>query len=430
MAHTINCEHCGHEIDVDKALSKKISSQYEEREKILEANKKRQKEIIDYKVKELTAAWEEKALIKSQYLKDEAKALKDQAVKARQDQDAIIKSKVREKELAFRRSIKKEMDDAFRSEMQEAANKDAENNKLKVANMKLESRMKTLESIHKSDTDVKVIEARNEAIKKANEEKELIQLEHEEKMKQMQKSLKDANRQVNQGSMQIQGEAQEKSIEDFLKYTFPIDVVEPIKQGALGADCLQYVKTNNNQSCGTIYYESKRTKEFSPAWIEKLKVDMRAKNVDIGVLATQTMPKDMERAGFVKGIWICSLNEFKTISCILRKQLIEIHKVRNIGENRKDIASHLYRYLTSSEFKMDMEAIVEGFTDMKLEIDSEKRAMNRMWSKREKHLEKIMMSTVSMYGSLQGISDNSIETVKGLEFPNADYGQIEECESA
>ena len=153
---------------------------------------------------------------------------------------------------------------------------------------------------------------------------------------------------------------------------------------------------------------------------------MRAKNVDVGVLVTKAMPKGMEQAGLVKGVWVCSLEEFKTISHILRKQLVEIHKVRNISENRQDIASLLYKYLTSSEFKMDMEVIVEGFTDMKSDIDSEKRAQNRAWSKREKHLEKIMLSTVNMYGSLQGISDNSIETIDGLELPGAVYELIEE----
>lgn len=432
MSHTINCERCGHEIDIEKSLGAKISgelnskykSHYQkmgdelnkksksiaEREQALEASDKKQKEIIDSIVKK------------------KEQEFKVQTAEDQKKQDVIIESQIKERERAFRRSTKKEIERSFKVEMEEAAKKDVENNELKVVNMKLESRMKTLESLHKSDMDVKVIEARSEAIKKANEEKELMQREHEEKMKQMQKSIEDARRQASQGSMQIQGEAQEKSIEDFLKYNFPIDLIEPIKQGALGADCLQYVKTNNNQSCGTIYYESKRTKEFQPAWIEKFKADMRAKNVDVGVLATQAMPKGMEQAGLVKGVWVCSLEEFKTISHILRKQLVEIHKVRNISENRKDVASHLYRYLTSSEFKMDMEAIVEGFTEMKLDIDSEKRSFNRMWSKREKQLEKIMLSTVSMYGSLQGISDNSIETIKGLDLPDSDYEQIEECE--
>lgn len=189
---------------------------------------------------------------------------------------------------------------------------------------------------------------------------------------------------------------------------------------------MQYVVNNHNQKCGIIYYESKRTKNFENSWIQKFKADMREKNVDIGVLATQAMPKGMKRAGLVKGIWVCSLEEFKMISHILRKQLIEIYKIRSISENREDIVSHLYRYLTSSEFKMDMETIVEGFTEMRSDIDSEKKAFNRIWSKRSKQLEKIMLSTVNMYGSLQGISNNSIETINGLELPGADYSQIKE----
>jgi hypothetical protein len=430
MVHTINCDQCGHEIDIEQTLGKKITGelnvQYKSRyqNKEIELNKKSQS-IAEREQALENADKKQKERIDS-IVKRSEQAFKAQAAEDQKKKDAVIESQIKEREQAFRQSIQKEMERDYKTEMEEAANKNVENNKLKAEKMKLEATLNTIESLHKSDTDVKVIEARNEANKKSNEEKELLQQEHEEKMKQMKKSMEDVRRQADQGSMQIQGEAQENSIEDFLKYTFPVDVIEPIKQGALGADCLQYVKTDNNQSCGIIYYESKRTKEFQPAWIEKFKADMRAKNVDVGVLVTKAMPKGMEQAGLVKGVWVCSLEEFKTISHILRKQLVEIHKVRNISENRQDIASLLYKYLTSSEFKMDMEVIVEGFTDMKSDIDSEKRAMNRAWSKREKHLEKIMLSTVNMYGSLQGISDNSIETINGLELPGAVYELIEE----
>ena len=427
MSHTINCEQCGHEIDIEQTLGKKISTEanYEnakrsaeldKREKIIGNNKEKFDEKVQEKVDFIVAK--------------DRKVLTENYNKAMESQEDVIRLEVDKRSKSAIEKQEKEMNEDVKLELKKAKDTSIKNKELETDVLRMQAQIDSIQSEHKADTGLKVVEAINEANKKSDEEKELIQRGHDEKIKQMQKSLEDANRQANQGSMQIQGEAQEKSIEDFLKYNFPMDVIEPIKQGALGADCLQYVKTNNNQRCGTIYYESKRTKEFQPAWIEKFKADMRSKNVDAGVLATQAMPKGMKRAGLVKGVWVCSLEEFKTISHILRNQLVEIHKVRNISENRKDIASLLYKYLTSSEFKMDMEAIVEGFTEMKSDIDSEKRAMNRMWSKREKHLEKVILSTVNMYGSLQGISDNSIKTINGLELPGADYDQIEECESA
>lgn len=420
MTQTINCEECGHEIDIEQTLGKKISSElhlkyksrYQDRE--IELDKK------------------------SQSLAEKEKAIEDNVKKQDELINSIVSKKAvalkaefeesqKERDVAFREETKKELETNFKSEMEEANKKNIENNELKTENIKLAARINSIDSLHKSDIDMQVTEARNQEIKKSSEDKELMKQEHAEKMKQMEKNLKDAHQQAEQGSMQVQGEAQEVIIEEFLKYNFPTDLIEPVKQGALGADCIQHVKTNNNQDCGSIYYESKRTKDFRPAWIEKLKGDMRAKNINVGVLATKAMPKDMDRAGFINNIYVCSLDEFKTISYVLRRQLIEINKIRNIGENRQDIASHLYKYLTSSEFRMDMEAIVEGFTEMKSDIDSEKRAQNRLWNKREKSLEKIMLSTVSMYGSLQGI-DNSLETIKGLDLPGIEYEQIEEKE--
>jgi len=394
MTNMINCDHCGHEIDIDQAINSKFQADFDAKNKLLD---------------------------------ERERTIKVEAIKANQKQDEIIESRVKEEKALFSKTLTSDYEANFQLEMKEADDVRKELIEQKRINVKLKTNNTTAENDYKLDGDLRVAEATRLERQKAAEREEHKQQEYDVKMKQMQKSIEDAHRQSNQGSMQIQGEAQEQTIDGFLKYNFPLDTIEPIKQGARGGDCLQYV-IDNNQNCGVIYYESKNTQNFENSWIEKFKVDMRAKSVDIGVIVTQTMPKDMERAGFVKGIWVCSLDEFKTISYILRKQLIEIHKVRSISKNRKDIASHLYRYLTSSEFKMDMEAIVEGFTDMKSDIDSEKKSFNRMWKKREKQLEKIMLSTVSMYGSLQGISDNSIDTIKGLELPGADCDQIEECE--
>ena len=214
---------------------------------------------------------------------------------------------------------------------------------------------------------------------------------------------------------------------EYLNINFPNDYIEPVKPGALGADCIQHVRNNHNVDCGSILYESKNTKDFKPAWIQKLKSDMRSKEISMAVLATKVMPKDMERAGFINDIFVCPLDDFKSISIVLRRQLLEINRIRSIGEDHHDIATLLMKYLSSRSFTMDMEAIIEGFKDLKLDLDAEKRAHLRMWKREEKHLDKIWISAVNMEGSLRGIGGNSIGEIKGLEFPG-EFEEIKEIE--
>ena len=215
--------------------------------------------------------------------------------------------------------------------------------------------------------------------------------------------------------MQLQGEVQELAIEEWLKEKYPFDTIDEVKKGARGADCMQIVHTRESQNCGRIYYESKRTKDFQKSWIEKFKADMREKGADIGVLVTDVMPSDMQRMGLYEGIWICSFEEFKGLSAVLREQIIKIHHAMKSQENKTDKMSLLYGFLTSNEFKMQIEAIVEAFTTMQSDLDSEKRSMQRIWKQREKQIEKVLDNTINMYGSIRGIAGNAIGNIKALE---------------
>ena len=204
---------------------------------------------------------------------------------------------------------------------------------------------------------------------------------------------------------------------------YPFDSIEEIKKGVRGGDCIQTVHTREIQNCGKIYYESKRTKDFQKSWIEKFKADMREKGADIGVLVTEVLPKELDRMGLIDGVWICTYEEFKGLSSVLRESIIKINQAKKSEENKTDKMSLLYGYLTSTEFKMQIEAIVEGFTQMQSDLDSEKRSMQRIWKQREKQIEKVLDNTIGMYGSIKGIAGNSIGNVKALELP---YSNIEE----
>jgi hypothetical protein len=260
------------------------------------------------------------------------------------------------------------------------------------------------------------LQEESEKIKKATAESFELKFREQAKQLEDQKKLtEEMSRKQSQGSMQLQGEVQELAIEEWLESKFPLDTIEEIGKGARGGDCIQRVHTRSQQNCGAIYYESKRTKEFQPAWIEKFKADMRDKNVSVGVIVTEAMPKDMDRMDLREGVWICNYEEFKSLSTILREGVINLFAAQASQENKGDKMELLYGFLTSNTFRMQVEAIVEGFSQMKADLDSEKRSMQRIWKQREKQLEKVIENTIDMHASIRGIAGNAIQAVKALE---------------
>jgi hypothetical protein len=250
---------------------------------------------------------------------------------------------------------------------------------------------------------------------KETEKNELRFKEYEKQFADQQRLIEEMKRKAEQVSMQLQGEVQELAIEEWILSKFPHDQLDERKKGARGGDCIQIVLTPAGNICGKIYYESKRTKEFSPSWIEKFKEDMRAIGADIGVIVTQTMPKDMPRFGERDGLWICTYDEFKGLSYVLRDSLIRLNNAKLVQANKGDKMSVLYDYLTSAEFRMSVESIVEGFSAMQDGLNREKRAMQKIWKEREKQIEKVINSTIGMYGSVKGIAGSAIQDIQLLE---------------
>ena len=215
--------------------------------------------------------------------------------------------------------------------------------------------------------------------------------------------------------MQIQGEAQETSIEDYLQLNFKYDVIEEVSKGAFGADCIQTINIPGFQNCGKICYESKNTKSFSNDWIKKLKHDMLEANADVGVLVTAAMPKDMQRMGYIDGIWVCSYEEFKGSAALIREAVIGVYKASRSQENRADKMSLLYSYFTGNEFSMQLQSIVEGFVAMQEELNKQKRSVMASWKRQQKHIDSVLLNTTNMYGSIKGIAGNAIANVEALE---------------
>jgi len=272
----------------------------------------------------------------------------------------------------------------------------------------------------------KILEARNqlsEVIRKEEAERsQLRETEFQLRLREMEKQLEDQRklademkRKAEQGSMQLQGEIQELALEELLRQAFPFDEISEVGKGVKGADCIQTIRNQYGQDCGRIIYESKRTKDFSKDWVEKLKADMRSQGAEVAILVTQAMPKDMDRFGEREGVWICSFAEVKALALVLRDGVIRIAGALKSQENKGDKMHMLYNYLTSSEFAEQWKAIREGFLAMKISIQKEREAMEKLWKAREKQLEKVLLNAAHIKGSVEGIAGSDSVDLKLLE---------------
>ncbi|TPH67773.1 DUF2130 domain-containing protein [Helicobacter pylori] len=419
QTHSFKCPNCQVVIDVNEALYKQI--ELENQSRFLAQQKEFEKEVnakrAQYQSHFKMLEQKEEAL-KEQEREQKAKfddAVKQASALALQDERAKIIEEARKNAFLEQQKglelLQKELDEKSK-QVQELHQKEAEIERLKRENNEAESRLKA-ENEKKLNEK---LETERERIEKALHEKnELKFKQQEEQLEMLRNELKNAQRKAELSSQQFQGEVQELAIEEFLRQKFPLDCIEEIKKGQRGGDCIQVVHTREFQNCGKIYYESKRTKEFQKAWAEKLKSDMREIGADVGVIVSEALPKEMERMGLFEGVWVCSFEEFKGLSVVLREGVIQVSLAKKSQENKGDKVNLLYHYLTSSEFSMQVSAIIEGFEQLRAELEKEKNAMARIWKSREKQMEKVFEGTINMYGSIKGIMGNTIGQVKALE---------------
>jgi hypothetical protein len=337
---------------------------------------------------------------------------------------AGVKAERARLEAGIRKSMEEEHSeriDALNAEIERKTEQVKALNKARSEVERLKREMDEMRGAIELETQKKLTQTlseERERIRKSEEQRATMQIsERDQLIRQLKDQLQQAQRKAEQGSMQVQGEAQELVIEEWLAVQFPLDTIEGIKKGAQGADCLQIVNTRSRRNCGSIYYESKRTKHFQPSWIEKFKADIRRRNAGIGVLVTEAMPADMERMGLREGVWVCTFDEFKGLCFVLRESIIRISDAVVVAESKGDKMGMLYDYLTGSEFRHQVEAIVEGFTQMQADLESEKRAMQGIWKKREKQIEKVLLNTNYMYSSVRGIAGSAVRPLPQLELP-------------
>ena len=402
--NSIKCPNCGTQIDIDEIFYHQIEEKFKQQNL---AEQKKLRDEVEAKRLEYKQAFD--ALKAKESLVQEQKEKFDEELrKATKEQLRIERAKLQEE-------LKKEL-------------VEEQSESMALLQKEIEEKSKELQAFHKAKVEIEQLKReKEEAVSKAKLEVELelsrrlaeekLKLQKaiddeialklkakDEQIAQMRRDIESAKRKGEQGSMQVQGESLETIIESWLASQFPFDTIEEVKKGAFGADCVQTIHTRELQNCGVICYESKNTKAWSDGWITKLKQDMLKVNADLGVLVTSVYPNNMDRMGFVDGIWVCSLDEFKGSASLLRESLIRVHKSVQKEENRGDKMALLYNYLTSNEFGLQMKSIVDGFMTMQTELDKEKRSLMAAWRRRQKLIDGVLQNTTEMYGSLQGIA--------------------------
>jgi hypothetical protein len=250
--------------------------------------------------------------------------------------------------------------------------------------------------------------------------------EREAKIAGMQHQIEALRRKADQGSQQLQGEALEFELETSLRDKFTGDVIEAVPKGEFGGDIVQHVRNEAGRICGTMLWEAKSTKVWNNRWLEKLRSDQRSANAEIGLIVSNALPIGLETFDRIDNVWVTKRRFAIPLAMALRQTLIEMSHSRQAANGQQTKMEMVYQYLTGPQFRNRIDGIVERFSDMQSDLDRERKAMTRIWAKREAQLKSVLDSSAGLYGDLQGIAGRALPEIEGLGFlpisdmPNCD----------
>ncbi len=397
---TITCPNCTHEFSADQSLKHQVDHLMQEERSVLAANFAEMEKVVKQREQELNKKEISIEQLVNEKLNAKKAKLKSDLEKIVHDENAAelagLRKELEEKQLKIDRSKKVEIElERFKRETKERED---------AIRLDFEKELSTERS--KIESAIVEREANRNDLKLAERDKQLNDLR---------KQLEEARRKAEQGSMKTQGEVQELAMEELLKDLFKFDSIQEISNGQNGADIIQMVRTPYGKECGIIAYESKRTKNFSEGWINKLKEDMREHHANHGILVTEVMPKDMPTFGLRNGVWVCTFKEITGLASAIREICIMETNIKSSEVNRTEKIHALYNYLMSNEFKRSVEAILEAASEMRENIDKERRFMFASWKKREKNIDQMGLLVSDIVGSIDGISGNVLGPINGLD---------------
>lgn len=437
----ITCPHCGNQFPLSEALAAQLraglDAEHEARLKtaVAEAEARAKGELgsrLETLDSLLQAQTEKARQAEVRELEMRQRALEleraqSQALeKARLETEERLRREADERLLAAVGQARKQAIDAAALDKQQLEARLAEERakviEAQQAELALRQRAETLEA-RARELDLEIARRLDE--KKAEWEAGLRQslgLEQELKLKEKERQIEDMKRVIDdlkrkseQGSQEMQGEVLEIDIQAALERQFPHDLIRPVPKGMTGADLIHEVRDGSLAPCGSLIWEVKNTKHWQPAWLDKLKADQREAGAAIAILVSVALPEGVRGFSQMNGIWVTDLAHYPALAVALRDQLQQVSFARAASQGKNEKMDMLYRYLSGEEFRHRVEAIVEAFTAMRVQLDKERRAMNKHWAEREKQIERVITSTTGMYGALQGIIGQGLAAIPALE---------------
>jgi hypothetical protein len=409
----VKCPSCSHEFSLSEGVLSSV------------------RENLSRELQSDIAKREQKLVESRKSLEEETKKIKQQQDELNEKVQSMVDEQLSKKEADIRKKAEaaavKKANEASESELkllkEDLESKAAALKKAREAELELQREKRKLAD-EKNEMELKVERTLNEEREKISEKirkdaDEANRLKFAEKDKQLsdlKEQLQEAQRKAEQGSMQTQGDVLEVDFEQQLKQSFPMDAIEPVSTGVRGADVTQEVKSNTGRSCGRIIYETKRTKNWSNAWPGKLKSDMRDARADLAMIVTQALPEGIDRFGEVDGVWVADYASAIPLASALRATLHEVMLVKGHQQGAKEKQELLYDYLTGNDFRQRVQAVIEAFTSMRDDLEKEKRALTKYWSKREKQLGLVIDNMSGMVGDVQALSGGAVNGIPALEF--------------
>lgn len=404
MVESITCPNCRSEIEISEALSGQLR---EELQKQFAAAQRKKDEEFARREEQLQA--KEAAVLASRQALDDEIAKRIEAERGALAEEA--KTKATEAvaiEVADLQGQLKETKDKLTQAQQAEL-------EIRKAKREIEEQKQELELTVARKIDVEREKVRQAAKKEAEEEHTLKDAENNKLVSDLRQQIAELKRKSEEGSQQTQGEVLELILEDLLSRHFPFDEISPVPKGIQGGDLVQSVRDAGGSECGTILWESKRTKSWNNDWLPKLRDDQRSVKAQLAVLVSIELPKGLSTFNCIDGVWVTNRGCLLGLAAALRAGLIEVAAAKRAVEGRHDKMDHLYNYLSGSEFKHRVQGVVEAFATLKADLDAEKRAVQRIWAKREKELERATTSMVGLYGDLNGIIGSSLPSIKQME---------------
>ncbi len=328
-------------------------------------------------------------------------------------------------------TLTKKIQEKFQHDLKQAS-EEAEENKARVQKLleQLTAMTKQMRELKQSSEEAQLQmertlakeqdKIRQEAKKQAEDEQHLKILEKEKQLQDAIKANDELRRKLEQGSQQTQGEVLELELEDFLRKDFPNDKIIPVSKGIRGGDITHEVWDSRGNYCGKILWELKNAKAWTNGWVDKLKQDQREGHADIAIIVSEVLPDSVKISGFLNGIWVTQRTFAVCIASALRANLIQLYHTRQSVKGKNEKMEILYAYLSGSEFKHRVEAIVDAFTAMQEEIEKEKRYFMSKWARDEKNIRHVIDNTYGMHGDLKAIVGGVLPQIKGIELPDVE----------